>query len=100
VVSIPQQLDAESSANLRDIEQALLGATVSVPVFFTRDTPELQAAVSCPADSLYASLLVLLASQCDLFLSVCIGSSQGRLKRAPLGVDAEEVYTRLLLVMP
>lgn len=79
VVSIPQQLDAESSANLRDIEQALLGATVSVPVFFTQESPELQAAVSGQAGG-WACHLTAGVTSCSqhLFLCLGMGPSQGR----------------------
>lgn len=79
MVSIPQQLDAESSANLRDIEQALLGATVSVPVFFTQESPELQAAVSGQAGG-WACHLTADVTSCSQHLCLCLrmGPCPGR----------------------
>jgi hypothetical protein len=46
LVILPQQMDDESRAKLRDFEQQLLGMAVSIPVYFTQETPDLKAAVS------------------------------------------------------
>ena len=62
---LPQQMDDESRAKLKELEQQLLGMPVHIPVYFTRETAELKAAVS-DQNLQWVHMTVTCSSLCQL----------------------------------